>query len=305
MSALFPVSHPPKNHGQMYSGTSASDNDCTANNASALTAANQPAFINTDSADGTPSKFVVNYPAGSPLFSCVAADTQEGLTNYRTFGFANEATSVLTARYAQPCNNEPDSQTDIFQVYLSFVAGSEMAIPGFLAFNHPSAAGARAIVLTNLVDHKFAVKYRWGQKQIVAVGVGGVDATSGAPVTGHYVARVVDIDNGNPSDNGVYCVDNAAGTYTTHSGGDCGTDTTLGTAWNTMTSDTVATFLGMSDVDKDAAVNYLAFFASNETVFDQVAGESPRDGVSTETCTGSGTYPCYAENKKDFPNLIQ
>lgn len=289
-------------HAQMYGNVGANSNDCAASGGTDLTTPNHPNFINVQDATGVPGKFVVHYPTGSPLFSCVKTNQWDNqAATYSTFGFAENSTNVLTARYGQPYGDIPDQQTDIFQVYLSFVPDTETTKPLFLAFNHPSAQGTRAIVLTNLVEHKFAVKYRMGNSEVVSVGVGGVDATSGEPVPGHYIARVV----GSESDAGVYCVNNGTGEYTTFSDEDsCGDDASLSAAWSTMNPETVASFLEMGVADKAAAVNYLAFFGDNTEAFSE-EGDQPRDNNGTLSCSGSETYPCYVENKKDFPTEIQ
>lgn len=97
--------------------------------------------------------------------------------------------ATLTTRYRVPFEGvaEP-GQTDVFQVDVSYAEG----IPAFLAFNFAGANTmfSRAVLLANLVDHRFAVKYRAAGDpgaSLVAMGVGGVDRATGAPHPGFYV----------------------------------------------------------------------------------------------------------------------
>jgi len=96
---------------------------------------------------------------------------------------------TLTTRYRVPFEGlaEP-GQTDIFQVDVSY---ADDGVPVFLAFNFAGANTmfSRAVLLANLVDHRFVVKYRAAGDpgaSLVSAGVGGVDRATGVPHAGHY-----------------------------------------------------------------------------------------------------------------------
>lgn len=114
--------------------------------------------------------------------------------------------ATLTTRYRVPFEGvaEP-GQTDVFQVDVSYAGG----VPVFLAFNFAGANTmfSRAVLLANLVDHRFVVKYRAAGEPgatLVSAGVGGVDRTTGAPHPGFYFVAFSDasglltrcVDNG-------------------------------------------------------------------------------------------------------------
>lgn len=288
-------------HAQMYANVNTLSNDCATVNAVNLATANQPAFENTDSAGGTPGKFVVSYPTGSKLFSCVRTNSWAGKTSYTAFGFENNAISALTARYDSLTSSPTNPAADMFQVYLALDSATLSATtptPTFLAFNSPQAAGSRTIVLSNLTDHKFAAKFGWGGSQIVAYGMGGVDVATGARVPGHYVAKVFSANN--PSV--LYCVDNTTNAYSTIlDTEECGS--TL-PAYSTITGTTIMSYLNANATDTAALVNYSAFFDDMTQVFSDA--QRPVDEVFPHTtCTGTVGYPCVEENLKNFPNVIR
>jgi hypothetical protein len=293
-------------HAQMYANVGALSNDCATTSASSLATANSPAFENSSISGGTPNKFVISYPTGSKLFSCVKQNTWDGNTTYSAYGFENNALNALTARYGLPYSGTADQQTDIIQVYLAFDSTTLSATtptPTFLAYNAAAASGSRAVALVNLANHKFAAKYRWGYTQIIAVGTAGVDATTGTRVAGYYIAKVV--NSPTSTENKTFCVNNSDNTYTEITDSTaCGSNTVP--ALDSLNASTLMTFLEANSTDTAALTNFSAFFASFTTSNIFSNSEMPSDGLSPFTsCSGTGTYPCYQENKKDFPNIIR
>lgn len=100
--------------------------------------------------------------------------------------------TTLHTRYKYVAGGNP--QTDFFQMDVSMNAGT----PEFLAFNFASAApfSSRLVLLVNLTNHRFAVKYytppatsesgTTPERFAVAAGVGGWDLASGVPNAGNY-----------------------------------------------------------------------------------------------------------------------
>lgn len=245
-------------HAEMYSQGPGLSNDCDSLNANSLATNHSPVF--TGGTD--PDKFVIDY---SQMLSCVKTNNWGGNTTYATFGYNdnadNPAIANLTARWGLPYGDQPDAQSDIFQVYLAFdkdTVDADSPTPTFLGFNFVSAGGSRAVILSDLTSHKFAARYfsrvsDSDAKQIVAVGTAGVDKTTGTAVTGHY--SVADL-SGTPEHQ---CVDNTTGNYEADSSL-CAVDLT------TMTGDTIETFLDMSSEDSTNLSGFLEFFANDDVM---------------------------------------
>lgn len=112
--------------------------------------------------------------------------------------------TTLHTRYAYDAG-DGRPQTDFFQVDVSLDGGT----PVFLAFNFASAAPfrSRLVLLANLSDHRFALKYlapsqpgdlgsSWAPERFaVAAGVGGFDLSTGASNAGHYYVDFLDEPN--------------------------------------------------------------------------------------------------------------
>lgn len=266
-------------HAQMYSQGPGLSNECSNFDAEELASPNAPAF----GGGSDPDKFVIDY---SPMLSCVKANEWDGNTTYATFGYNDNedypAIANLTARYGLPYGSEADRQTDIFQVYLGLNKSTlteETPTPTFLAFNFVAAGGLRAVILANLVDHRFAVRYATSTNQILAIGTGGVDKTTGDAVTGYYMAKDITEDV-------TYCVSNSTGEYDDTTYASCETDIDF---WDTMSAANVKTFLGINDEDAANISAFLDFFADTDALDAAVVPSSD-----------------YAADKADyFPETIQ
>jgi hypothetical protein len=171
----------------------------------------------------TPSSFVAHVAEGSQPTRFILDDFS-WLTCLQPTVFGEKGASrvfstdprgsyqaTLTTRYRVPYNGVADpGQTDVFQVYVSYVEGA----PAFLAFNFAGANTmfSRAVLLVNLIDHRFAVKYLsqgappWA---LVSIGVGGVDRATGVPHPGSYWARFTDEQSATVE----RCIDNGTGAF--------------------------------------------------------------------------------------------
>lgn len=234
-------------HAQMYAGalnTSCGEGTAATINATSLTA-------NTGA--GTPGKFVSDYYS---LLNCYKTNTDSnGGITHSAYSADSDGSFIanLTARYNYM------SQTDIFQVYTSL---DDNKAPQFLAFNFAAATplSSRVVLLVNLVDHKFAVKMSTGTgyRNIVAIGVGGVN-TTGVPNAGYYYVRTKNAaaEIGDAK----LCVNNADNTYD-NTGALTNCEIKDSTAnWTSATA--VANYLGMTDNDKTRAAAMLSYFADD------------------------------------------
>lgn len=257
-------------HAQMYSQGPGFSNNCASYEASDLVTAHAPAFLGGTS---DPDKYVLDY---FDTLYCVKANSWDGNTMYSTFGYDETATSLsnLTARYRAPYNGVADpGQTDIFQVYVAIDSTTkDAAIPTatLMAFNYTATGddtGARSIILTNLVDHKFAVRYTNSHsdrnEHIIAMGIGGVDKTTGAAVAGYYMVKhiVTDVANTTVTSSTSYCVDNETGTYNDAVYTDC---TDSGITWPITASSQIETYLNISAADSTNLTNFLSFFEDSD-----------------------------------------
>ncbi|HET6412744.1 MAG TPA: hypothetical protein VFG53_11840 [Anaeromyxobacter sp.] len=126
--------------------------------------------------------------------------------------------TTLHTRYKYVAGGE--TQTDFTQVDVSMNSST----PEFLALNFASAEplASRLVLLVNLTNHRFAMKYYTPQqpgnipsqpapeRYAVAAGTAGYDLTSGDPNVGQYYLHFQD-DPGEFAE----CVDNVTGTFET------------------------------------------------------------------------------------------
>ena len=112
-----------------------------------------------------------------------------------------------------------ETQTDFFQMDVTM---DDTGSPAFLAFNFASAAplASRLVLLVNLTNHRFAMKYYTPQqpgnipdqpapeRYAVAAGTAGFDLSTGEPNAGSYTLHFLD-DPGEFQE----CVNNADGTF--------------------------------------------------------------------------------------------
>jgi len=256
-------------HAEMYSAGPGPSNACADFNGSSLATAHSPSFTGGTSAS---DKFVIDY--FSALY-CVKANSYDGNTSYSAFGYVSDDTSPaianLTTRYRHPYDGVSDpGQTDIFQVYVSLDpadATTQSPTSKFLAFNFAGVSSmySRAIILSNLSTHKFAVRYTTGNltlgnHHIIALGVGGVDKTTGTPVNGSYMIKIINTDGDNSSNltSASYCVNNSAGTYDDANYTAC--TTTAAIPWDSISASNVATYLEMSTTEQTNLAGFLAYF---------------------------------------------
>lgn len=267
-------------HAEMYSGgmkTSCGGTPATINASSFV--AHTP--LNSD-----PDKFLFNYYS---LLGCIqpSSGNSENGVSYSAYSMdsAGAYQATLTTRYRAPYQGVAvPGQTDIFQVYVA-MSGST---PTLLAFNFAGANTmySRAVLLVNLLEHKFAVKYfapGGTTKALSAVGVGGVDRSTGVPHDGYYYVRFT--DNVGAEQTG--CVSNRTGDF---EGSTllCSTNS-VPVAWATGAA--IQTYLGIADTDAGHLTAWL-----NET-----------DGkLRNETLLNASDSPANATTDADsyFPETI-
>lgn len=188
-------------HAEMYSG--GLQTSCWQE----VVSVDENSFVAHASAGAEPSRFLLD---DFELLSCLerAVNQDPRVMRLSSVDPDGRYQATLTTRYRVPFEGlaEP-GQTDIFQVDVSYADG----VPVFLAFNFAGANTmfSRAVLLANLVDHRFAVKYRAAGDpgaSLVSAGIGGVDRATGAPHAGYYFVAFTDASG--PL---TRCVDNADG----------------------------------------------------------------------------------------------
>lgn len=218
---------------------------------------------------GDPDRFIVDY---YPLLECRETQTYAGSTAYQAYSVDPGYQATLTTRYKAPSGFPGIDFTDVFQVYLTVDADAKST---FLAFNWVgiSSLSARAIVLANLVTHRFAVRYQVSgdpfQQVLVAIGTGGVDRATGQPRPGTYHARFTD----NQGDEATACVDNV-GQRLQSDDAPC-TGAGIPVSWDAPAP--VADFLGMTEAERTRLASFLAFFATPDPLSDLQVPQGPGD----------------------------
>ena len=246
-------------HAEMYAGSQQTSCDGSAGTITVdLFAAHTPP-------DRAATKFLLNY---YDLLTCVSQPSwaTEG-TVYSAYSTdpAGAYQATLTTRHRVPYEGDDDpGQNDFFQVYVS----NEGTQPKLLAFNFATACSmaARVILLANLIDHKFVVKYikpqydsgsgLAGTTQVVtAIGVGGLNRTTGVPHTGYYFAKFTNSRSRTPTTD-EKCFDNAASNAIV----DTSVCTTAGlpTSSETWTRTAITTYLDISESDQTRLDAWLA-----------------------------------------------
>lgn len=228
-------------HAEMYSGSQRTS--CDQGAAATIDATSYKALTSGGSED--PDKFILDY---NTLLQCLYEDPSSDDTSKQYMAYSFDASgayqATLTTRNRVPYSGVTDpGQNDVFQVYVTNTDGT----PSFLGFNYAGAdtVFSRTILLVNLTNNKFAVKHSSyngsGYDTVVAIGVGGVDRTTGTPNAGYYMVKFT--DSGSELEK---CVNNADGMIEVDmsSCNSASIPTTAGTT--TWTSATVQTYLGMS-----------------------------------------------------------
>lgn len=254
-------------HAEIYSDSIHDDCDGTTGSITA-------ASFEANTSGGDPDKYILDY---NSLLECVEQDTSVSSgTTYSAYSVDASGDSLgyqatLTSRYRLPYNGSADpGQTDIFQVYVSL----DDTTPTFLAFNFAGANTmySRAVLLVNLVTHKFAAKYyspgSGTDQAVTAIGVGGVDRDTGVANPGYYFTKFLD----NSGSEDTACIDNSDGSIQADNT-NC-TGNSVPTSW-TSSSD-VETYLGMTATEIS---NVSAFLDKFDTEALLTSTDAPEDAT--------------------------
>lgn len=228
-------------HAEMYSG--GQHTSCDQGAAATIDASSFQALTSSGS---DADKFILDYHS---LLSCLYEDpsSDDVSKQYTAYSYDTNKSyqATLTTRNRVAYNGVTDpGQNDVFQVYVSKTDD----IPSFLALNYAGAdtVFSRTILLANLTNNKFVVKHSSFNgtdfDTVVAVGVGGVDRTTGIANAGYYMVKFT--DSGSELEK---CVNNANGMIETDMSSCTAATIPTSTSW---TSETVQTYLDMSETQK-------------------------------------------------------
>ncbi len=250
-------------HAEMYSGYTHTSCEGTAGSV------NASSFVSATSSGSDADRFIIDY---NTLLGCVKQDTTgSGGTVYQAYSInSTDYQATLTSRYRVPyAGSATPGQTDVFQVYVSLSGET----PTFLAFNFSGANTmySRAILLVNLTTHKFAAKYFSAgvtNQAVTAIGVGGINRSTGVPNTGYYFTRFLD-NTGSPES---ACVSNSDGSIQADNTNCLGNSVPI----NWSSSDDVKLYLGMTAADATNLTGFLTRFSSDALL---VISDSPEDAT--------------------------
>jgi hypothetical protein len=242
-------------HAQMYTSLV---KGCTGTGLASKTVRSTDYFAASSDPSADPTRFIFDeYDTYSCRSSQVADPAHE--TRMVSADSSGSYQTTLHTRYKYVAGGE--TQTDFFQMDVSMDnAGS----PAFLAFNFASAApfASRLVLLVNLTNHRFAMKYYTPQqpgnipgqpapeRYAVAAGTAGFDLTTGEPNAGNYTIHFHD-----DPDEFVECVNNIDGTFQP-SFTACDADL-VHTGWSPTA---IQTFLGVPAPTAARIADYLAIF---------------------------------------------
>ncbi len=201
-------------HAQMYSGLVT---DCSGDGLSPKTVTGADYAAASSDASADPTRFIFDQFA---TYSCHSTQISDAAHETRMVSAVSDGSyqTTLHTRYKYD-SGDHGAQTDFFQVDISMNAGA----PEFLALNFASAEplSSRLVLLVNLTNHRFAMKYYTPEqpstggptgtaphRYAVSAGAAGYDFTTGNPNSGHYYLRFLD-------DPGVQevCVNNVGGAF--------------------------------------------------------------------------------------------
>jgi hypothetical protein len=244
-------------HAQLYTGTLVTD--CSGSGLTPATVSAASYHAASVSALADPTRFVLEQ---YPLLTCRSTQVSSPAAETRMVSAVPDGSyqAALHTRYRYDTGNGP--QTDLFQVY---VAMASDGTPRLLALNFAAATphASRAVLLANLTDHRFALKYYVPSQPdgggssftpafyALAVGVGGYDLATGAANPGHYWVSLSD------SGGAQVCVDNAGGTVEAMAS--CSGDS-VPTTWTSAA--TIAAYLDIPTADAARLAAYLDVFAA-------------------------------------------
>lgn len=239
-------------HAQMYSGGLHSE--CDQGSAATVDATSYVALTATGS---DPDKYILDY---NSLLKCLYEDPSSNTTSTRYTAYSTDADgayqATLTTRNREPYNGVTDpGQNDVFQVYVTLTDGK----PSLLAFNYAGAdtVFSRTVLLVNLLENKFAVKFSsyngTGYDTVVAMGVGGVNVSTGVPNTGYYMVKFTDA--GSQLER---CVNNADGVIENDMVNCTSSSIATSSTWGPTS---VQTYLGLSATEVTNLAAWLAKLA--------------------------------------------
>jgi hypothetical protein len=201
-------------HAQMYTELVT---DCSGQGLTPETVTSASYAAASSDAAADPTRFVFDQYG---TYTCRSTQISDTAHETRMVSAVSDGSyqTTLHSRYKYD-SGDHRAQTDFFQVDISMNAGA----PEFLAFNFASAEplSSRLVLLVNLINHRFAMKYYTPEqpstggptgaaphRYAVSVGAAGYDFTTGNPNAGHYYLRFLD-------DPGVeeVCVDNVGGVF--------------------------------------------------------------------------------------------
>jgi hypothetical protein len=254
-------------HAQMYGGSLYTK--CSGDGLSPTTvSAGSYAAADATNALADPTRFVLDQFS---LYTCRSSNVSDSNAETRVVSAVGDGSyqAALHTRF----NYLSPGQTDFFQVYVSMQAGS----PEVLAFNFSAATphASRIVLLTNLTNHRFALKYyvplqgaMGAALYVVATGVGGYDLSTGNDNPGYYV-----VSFSMWSGRTTLCVNNV-GAVVQPDTTSC-TASSVPTAWTS--SDAIASYLGIPASDTGRIAAFLAMFADDAPLTANDAWQNPGD----------------------------
>ncbi len=260
-------------HAQMYTLLVT---DCSGSDYSPKTVTAASYSEASSAAGADPTRFILDEFSS---YACRASNVSNAAAETRMISAVPDGSyqTTLHTRYQYDAGNGP--QTDFFQVDVAMNAGK----PEFLALNFASGAPwrSRIVLLTNLVTHRFALKYYVPsqpsnlptpapERYAVAIGVGGYDLATGTPNPGHYTIDFLDEPVYGPLQ---ACVDNVGGVFQADASS-CVAD---GVPMGWTTSADIATYLAVPDAHAARLAPFLAKFGTPATLTAADAWQAPGD----------------------------
>ena len=200
-------------HAQMYTSLVTS---CSGAGLSPKTVTSSDYFAASSDPSADPTRFIFDE---YDTYSCRSTEVADPAHETRMVSADSSGSyqTTLHTRYKYVAGGDP--QTDFFQMDISM---DDAGAPAFLAFNFASAApfASRLVLLVNLTNHRFAMKYYAPQqpgdipgqsapeRYAVAAGTAGFDLATGEPNAGSYAIHFHD----DPGEF-VECVNNVDGTF--------------------------------------------------------------------------------------------
>jgi hypothetical protein len=207
--------------------------------------------------------FIVDF--GS-LPDCVAYFTSGTTNNYTVYSKATDNLNFasIVSRKQEALSSPVSTASDIFQSYLRRDSSNNPQLLGFnlASFDEKSSGNyyGRAILITNIANNKFVVKYSTGPatggnfKQLFAIGVGGYNPSTSSWVTGYYYIKAKSTEVTEDT----ACVQNGL-TPAVASSTNCTTYTDLVGAWSWSS---LLTWLDANSTDQTNLAGFETFFTN-------------------------------------------